>query len=102
MRTEGSWRTRGTDRADYLCDACYKKKVAAEGEEFRRNMGCLVACFKFVFGGIGWIFKTCWRMTKWCGRVACKIMFNKWSVTIFTFGMAWAAWKILDKIYGKK
>ena len=66
----------------------------------RTYRGGFLELFCFFFMLPWWIFKLMLKIFKPVGRIACKIMFHKWTVTIFTFGMAWAAWKILDKIYG--
>ena len=93
---EGSFNSRFCCRAcaDQWKNANPGKSEYTQGDELAT--GCLLAPFKIAW----WFVKIGWRMTKWCGRVACKIMFNKWVVSILTFGFAWAAWKILDKIYG--
>ena len=57
--------------------------------------GCLIAIITAPFVLTWWCIKKsvklCWQAAK-----------NKWVWTIFSCGMAWAAWKLLDKIYNPK
>ena len=43
-----------------------------------------------------------WWIGKLVFKLAKPLIMNKWVWTIFSCGMAWAAWKLLDKIYNPK
>ena len=51
----------------------------------------IVFCFLLPW----WIIKLCWKMAK-------PIIKNKWTWTIFTCGMSWVVWKMLNALYGPK
>jgi len=52
------------------------------------------------------VIKPCWWLTKKLVPAICRICWkiakNKWTWTIFTCGMSWVAWKMLDAIYAPK
>ena len=75
----------------YVCDACYNKQAEAQ----KKAWGCL-------FSAIGWLIKALGKVVKALGKVVCKLITNKWVWTIFSCGLAWVAWKVLDKIYAPK
>ena len=79
-----SFQKRGGEYSEYYCKSCWDKKCA----QTRKAWGCL-------FSAIWWPIKT-------LGKVVCKLITNKWVWTIFSCGLAWAAWKALDKIYAPK
>ena len=68
------------------------------------NPGTWLICLPF---SLTWkLAKLCIKLTgkgvKLCGKLTWKILKNKWTWTIFTCGMSWAAWKMLNAIYAPR
>ena len=82
--------------ADAWCEAHPGQSPYTAGE--RAAFGCMLAPIKIPL----WILKQVFKIFWWVGKLTFKILKSKWTWTIFSCGMAWVAWKMLDAIYSPK
>lgn len=93
------------------CSTCGKKISFFTAMKSKHASGhfCSEACVlaasgstEFYRGGILELICFCFYFPFWLGKIVLKMLKNKWVLTIFTAGLSWVAWKMLNAVYAPK